>query len=335
MEKIDFVIQWVDDNDPIWQKTFHTYLPQSQYMDDIRYIRYRNWDNLRYWFRGVEKFAPWVNKVHFITCGQVPDWLNLNAPKLHLVKHSDYIPNEYLPTFNSNAIQLSLHHIGGLSEHFVCFDDDFFLIDTVKPERFFRRGLPCDMAAFNTLSPVTNFTHILANDLCVINESFKKHEMLRKNCWKWLSPQIGRKLLRTFLLLPWPNFTGFYDHHLPQGYLKSTFEEVWEHHEDILLRTTASRFRSIFDASIWLFRYWQLAKGDFVPLNVKKDGAYFKISDDTLDKIVKTIECQKKRIVCVNDEEASFCEAASFEAAKERIKAAFHKILPEKSSFEK
>lgn len=330
MKKIDFVIQWVDDNDPIWQKAFQTYLPQSQYMDDTCHLRYRNWDNLRYWFRGVEKFAPWVNKIHFITNGQIPDWLNLNAPKLHLVKHSDYISNEYLPTFSSRPVQLNQHRIEGLSEHFVCFDDDMFLINKVKPERFFRNGLPCDIAAFNTLSPVTNFIHTVVNDLYVINESFKKHEMLRKNFWKWFSPKTGKKILRTFLLLPWPNFTGFYDHHLPQGYLKSTFEEVWEHHKDILLHTTASRFRGISDANIWLFRYWQLAKGDFVPLNVEKDSAYFKISDKTLDKIVKTIEHQKKKIVCLNDGEIS-----SFEAARDRINAAFHKILPEKSSFEK
>lgn len=330
MEKIDFVITWVDSNDPIWQKEFNTYLPQNHCMNDIRAERYRNWDNLRYWFRGVEKFAPWVNKVHFITSGQVPDWLNLNEPKLHLVKHSDYIPNEYLPTFSSRPIQLNLYRIKELSEHFVLFDDDCFLLDKVEPERFFRKGLPCDMAAFNALSPMTNFVHTVANDLCVINSSFKKHEMLRKHFWKWFSPQAGTKLLRTFFLLPWPHFTGFYDPHLPQVFLKSTFEEVWEKHSDILLRTTATRFRSVADVQIWLFRYWQLVKGDFVPLNVNRDGACFLISDDSLNKIVKTIECQKKRIVCLNDGEVS-----SFETAKARINAAFHKILPEKSSFEK
>lgn len=330
MEKIDFVITWVDSNDPIWQKEFNTYLPQNHCMNDIRIERYRNWDNLRYWFRSVEQFAPWVNKIHFITNGQIPDWLNLQAPKLNFVKHSDYIPTEYLPTFSSRPIILNLHRIEELAEHFVYFDDDCFLLDKVEPERFFRKGLPCDMAAFNVLSSSCFFMHMVFNNLCVINSSFKKHEMLRKNFWKWFSPQAGNKLLRTFLLLPWRNFTGFYDHHLPQGYLKSTFEEVWERHEDILFRTTASRFRSITDVTPWVLRYWQLAKGDFVPLNVNRDGINSLISDDSLDKIVRIVENQKKKIICFNENDET-----PFEAAKEQINAAFQKILPEKSSFEK
>lgn len=330
MDRIDFVIPWVDDSDPDWQKSFRDYRYHGQQTDDVRNVRYRSWDNLRYWFRGVEKFAPWIDKIHFITCGHVPDWLNLNAPKLHWVKHSDFIPAENLPTFNSNAIHLGLHRIEQLSNHFVLFDDDMFLIDKVEPEHFFRKGLPCDMAALNAISPTGIFTHIIANNICVINASFRKHEMLRRHFWKWFSPQAGTKLLRTLFLSPWPRFTGFYDHHLPQVFLKSTFNEVWEEHEDTLLRTTASRFRNIADVSSWLFRYWQLAKGDFVPLNVNRYGAYFSISDDSLNKIISTIEYQKKRIVCLNDGEVS-----SFEAAKDRINAAFMKILPEKSSFEK
>lgn len=330
MGKIDFVIAWLDSTDPIWQNAFHTYLPKNQSIYDLRCIRFRNWENLRYWFRGVERFAPWVNKVHFITCGQIPDWLNTNAPKLHVVKHTDYIPPKFLPTFSSCPIALNLHRIEGLAEHFVFFDDDMFLIDKVRPENFFRKGLPCDMAAFNALSPGDIFTHIVVNDLCVINASFKKHEMLRRHFWKWFSLQAGNKLLRTLFLSPWPHFTGFYDPHLPQVFLKSTFEEVWEKHRDVLLNTTATRFRSTADVSSWLFRYWQLAKGDFVPTNLDRYGAYFSISDKTIEKIAHTIEYQKKRIVCLNDGKVS-----SFEEAKDRINAAFHKILPEKSSFEK
>ncbi|MBO4965316.1 MAG: Stealth CR1 domain-containing protein [Muribaculaceae bacterium] len=330
MEKIDFVITWVDNNDPLWQEEFHKYLPESNYSDDIREIRYRNWDNLRYLFRGIEKYAPWVNRVHLVTCGQIPEWLNMNAPKLNFIKHSDYIPEEYLPTFSSRPIILNLHRIKELSEHFVLFDDDCFVIGNVAPERFFRKGLPCDLAAFNALSPSSNFTHNVVNDISIINVSFKKYEMLRKHFWKWFSFHAGNKLYRTIVLSPWPHFQGFYDHHLPQIFLKSTLVELWEKYEDILHRTSSSRFRSITDVNSWLIRYWQLAKGNFVPLNLLRDSVCLNMTDKQLDKIVKTIVCKKKKIICLNDSNVS-----SFETAKERINAAFKKILPEKSSFEK
>ena len=72
-----------------------------------------------YWFRAVEKFAPWVRKIHFVTCGHVPAFLNLAHPKLHHVKHEGFLPPEVLPTFSSHAIEMNLHRIPGLAEHFV------------------------------------------------------------------------------------------------------------------------------------------------------------------------------------------------------------------------
>lgn len=329
MKKIDFVIPWVDGNDPAWQESFRAHLPESKCTDDARVVRYRDWENLRYWFRGVEKFAPWVNKVHFITCDQKPDWLNLDAPKLHLVKHSDYISEEYLPIFSSHPIEINMHRIEGLTEQFVYFNDDFFLIDEVKPERFFQEGLPCDMAALNALSS-GHVAHIVLNDLDIVNSDYSKKEVLCKHFCKWFTLKAGSKLLRTLVLLPWPYFTGFYDHHLPQGFLKSTLEEVWDKYGETLVRTTASRFRSISDVNQWLFRYWQLAKGDFFPLDVNRDSAFFEISDHSLEGIVETIKWQKKKIIVLNDNDVS-----SFEVARERINAAFHELLPDKSSFEK
>ena len=61
-ETIDFVICWVDGNDPVWQEEKRKYSPDRG--QDGGIVRFRDWDNLQYWFRGVEKFAPWVNKIH-------------------------------------------------------------------------------------------------------------------------------------------------------------------------------------------------------------------------------------------------------------------------------
>ena len=34
---------------------------------------YRDWGTFKYWFRGVEKFAPWINKVYLVTDDQIPN----------------------------------------------------------------------------------------------------------------------------------------------------------------------------------------------------------------------------------------------------------------------
>ena len=104
-EKVDFVILWVDGNDPEWQASKAKYTADKG--QDASANRYREWENLKYWFRGVEKFAPWVNNVYFVTCGHYPEWLNLEHPKLRFVRHEDFIPKECLPTFSSRPIDMN------------------------------------------------------------------------------------------------------------------------------------------------------------------------------------------------------------------------------------
>ncbi|MEX6253875.1 hypothetical protein [Providencia huaxiensis] len=60
------------------------------------------------------KICALQHKIHFVTCGHYPNWLDINNHKINFVKHSDFIPKEYLPTFNSHTIELNLHRIKGL-----------------------------------------------------------------------------------------------------------------------------------------------------------------------------------------------------------------------------
>ena len=95
MGKTDIVVCWVDDKDKEWRSQKKKYklaeegiTDTSGVTDDSDY-RYRDWDLLKFWFRGIEKYAPWVNRVFFVTCGQKPEWLNTEHPKLRLVNHED------------------------------------------------------------------------------------------------------------------------------------------------------------------------------------------------------------------------------------------------------
>ena len=148
---IDFVVTWVDASDPEWlsqKEKYHTELSHSEKKDNSSF-RYREWGMFRYWFRAVEQYAPWVRYVWLVTCGHTPEWLNTEHPKLRVVRHEDFIPKEYLPTFSSICIELNLWRISGLSEHFVYFNDDMYLFDNASTKRYrtMQFGLPhtrCD-----------------------------------------------------------------------------------------------------------------------------------------------------------------------------------------------
>ena len=321
---MDFVLLWVNGNDPEWIKDFDKY---SDIVGDKKSIRFRDWDNLKYWFRGVEKFAPWVDKIHFITCGHYPEWLNLEHPKLNLVKHSDYIPSKYLPTFNSNVIELFIHKIEGLSDQFVLFNDDFFVIDHIKPERFFKNGLPRDMGIMNLIPSGTDLGYVFLNNVNVIQKFFKKRTVLRNNYLKWFNLIYGKQLIKNIFLLPWGDFTGFMDAHFPQPFLKSTFNELWN--KNLFEDLHFSRFRTTTNYSQYLMHYWQLVEGNFIPINFFKDSICLEINDESLDCIEEMIIKQRKRIVVLND-----ADLVNFEYAKNKIIDSFESILPDKSQFE-
>jgi len=221
---IDFVIPWVDSADSEWQVAFHQYAETKD--GDKRTSRYRDWGNLRYIFRGFETFTPWVRMVHFVTWGHLPAWLNINHPKLKIVNHSDFLDENDLPVFNCNPIEVNLHRIKGLSDRFVYFNDDTFLLKPVSQQYFFKKGLPRDMLVFNAIFMDT-ISHIRLNDIQIVNSKFRKRAVLLKHFSKIFNFRYGLHQLRSVLLLPWPQITGFYDTHQPQPFLKGNFDAVW------------------------------------------------------------------------------------------------------------
>ncbi len=329
MGKIDFVLAWVDDTDLAWQAEREKY---CGVISDGEKCRYREWDLLRYWFRGVEKFAPWVNRIHFVTWGHLPGWLNTEHEKLNIVKHEDYIPQEYLPTFNSHTIELNFHRIGGLEEQFVYFNDDVFLVDEVKVEDFFINGKPCDTLGFEPLHFDSNsIAFIDANNVAVINDNFKKREFVKKEWRKIFDPTIGyRKMIKNLLLLPFPYFTGFYNHHSATSFLKSSYQYAWENYESTLQETCKCKTRQITNVSQWLIRDLQLVRGIFRNRNPKFTRRY-NIRKSNYQECTNCIKTQSTHVLCVNDNESM----EDFEEIRKTILRAFDSIFGVKSKFEK
>ncbi|WP_282923092.1 stealth family protein [Alistipes putredinis] len=329
MNEIDFVIFWVDGSDPAWLAEWRKAKAAESEDDDASSIRIRYWHNLHYWFRGIERFAPWVRRIHLVTWGHLPEWLRRDHPRLHIVNHRDFIPAEYLPTFNSLTIGMNLHRIEGLAEQFVVFNDDMFLTRDCRPKDFFRRGLPCDMARLSVVQP-SSIGHILYNDLELINAKYSKNAVIRTHPGKWFSLKYGiTNLLKTMTLIPWSMFTGILDHHVPQPSLRSHWEACWCEWYAALDKTCRHTFRNLTNVSDYLFRYDMLASGAFAPRSMA-DCRLMTLTDDSLESICRDIERQRWRMICLNDSE----HISDFDRRCQRLCDAFKRILPEKSSYE-
>ncbi|MGA8257800.1 MAG: stealth family protein, partial [Nocardioides sp.] len=138
---VDVVYTWVDGSDAAWDDARQARLAAvtgtAQTRESSGRARFLDRGELRYSFRSIHLFAPWVRRIHLVTAGQVPGWLDVGHPMINLVDHRDILPADALPTFNSHAIEAALHRIDGLAEHFVYFNDDFLLGRPIRPETLF------------------------------------------------------------------------------------------------------------------------------------------------------------------------------------------------------
>ncbi len=337
---IDFVVSWVDEKDPLWQSRMEETLrnacvdSERRFDKDFADERYRDWKLLKYWFRGVEKFAPWVRRVWLVTDAQVPDFINLGYKKLNIVDHKDYIPAKYLPTFNSNVIELNFHRIEGLSEHFVYFNDDMLLTSPVKRSDFFRNGVPADMLCFQP--DVANETddimpYIFLNNAMVLARHFDKRAAVFQNPGNYFSLRYPFKnIVYNAMELCFPRYTGFFTPHGPSPFMKSAFYKLWQIEGEAFDKSCESKFRSRNDINQYLIREYQKLSGDFTPYNTAENLAYCDLSDDN-ERICRIISGQKKKMVCLNDS----ANISDFEGARAQLCSAFETILPEKSRFEK
>lgn len=328
---IDFVVTWVDMNDPEWQKEFNKYSGEKENTKNgVSKARFRDYGMLKYWFRCVEKFAPWVNRIHFITSGQRPEWLDTGNPKIHLVDHKDFIPSEFLPTYNSVVIERYIHKIEGLSNHFVYFNDDFYIIRPIDKERFFLNGLPRDIAVFQYNPSWSQWYVRIKNNVKIINRHFNKKETLKKDKDKWFHQSYGSKRMMNYLLLPYSKFITLRTPHNAQPYLKSTFEEVWRIADKELTATSINRFRALDDLTPELFRMWQICRSRFEPYNTYTDTKMFPLMVKP-KQAVEAIKNQSYSLICLNDN----IHIKNYEETMESIIQAFETIVPKKSSFEK
>lgn len=334
---IDVILPWVDAADPAWCKLRQQY---SKGLEEVQknsnsITRFESWGSLKYVLRGIEKCMPWIHKVFLVTCGQIPSFLNLECSKLQVVDHKDYIPCEYLPTFNSNTIEINYHRIQGLSENFILFNDDLFPLQPIRESYYFKNNRVCDEAVERALCP--NIQELdsrvnlyrAVNMMIIINRHFSKRKVQLKNWWKWYYPGYGKRIMRTIALSHYYDFDYFSVPHMAVAMKKSVIKRIWELEPEAMDLSSKNKFRNYSDVSQYLFRFWKLCEGDFYPRRTK--GLYININDENCNEIAKIIRNRSRQMISLNEAD----ELKDFEKVRNVINEALSKIYPEKSIFEK
>lgn len=307
---IDAVYLWVDGSDPAWQERKVRAQPagSAAAAEDPAEAAARFSDNgeLRYSFRSVELFAPWIRHVYLVTDDQVPAWLDQDHPRVTVVDHRDIFPaGSRLPTFNSHAIGANLHHIDGLSEHYLYLNDDLFFGRVTSPGLFF------------LANGVTNFHLSKATLPTGTDLSELAHEGARRNSAELLRTEFGRMATRAF-------------YHVPNAQRRSLLYELEERHPDVFRQNSGSPFRSAEDYEVnsWLYHYYAFFTERAVPGSIRY--GYFDVSrPDTTARMEKLLQQRDVDTFCINDTVETSAEL------RRSIPLWLQRYFPQRSSFEK
>jgi hypothetical protein len=228
---IDAVYTWVDGDDPSWRakKSLTLQRDGRAPLNDLsaNSARFLNRDELRYSLRSLVMYADWIRTIYLVTDDQSPAWLDQSSPRLRLVSHREIFENAgRLPTFNSHAIESRLHHIKGLSEHFLYLNDDVFFGRPVAPELFFHGN---GMSKFFASHMQVELGDASSLDPPVMSAA--------KNNRRLIEDAFGRTVTRKYM-------------HVPHSLRRSVLSEMEERFAEQFARTAESQFRSHSDLSI-------------------------------------------------------------------------------------
>ncbi|VBB48119.1 conserved hypothetical protein [uncultured Paludibacter sp.] len=146
---IDVVISWVDGKQPAHKRKIIPYLGHflSIHEEINAPTRFNSEGEIFFCVASILKYAPFVRKIFIVTDDQNPnltDFINQNFPEnkipIEIVDHTIIFSGyeDLLPTFNSLSIETCLYRIPDLSENFVYFNDDFFLMRPIQPSDWFK-----------------------------------------------------------------------------------------------------------------------------------------------------------------------------------------------------
>ena len=236
MRQIDAVITWVDGKDPAHRRKLQQFSSavQREEEDVASPTRFDSLGEIFYLVASLNRFAPWLRRIFIVTDQQDPGltpFLEKQFPEGHIpveiVDHQVVVRGyeQFLPVFNSIAIEAMTWRIPGLSEHYIELNDDFLLAAPLSPEDFFTPEGKSVIYADKYNALWTRLTRALKP---------KRKDGGKKVTFKGM-------MLGALDYIP----SGYFLHygHTPRALRRSFFEAFYAQHPEALVRNISCRFR--------------------------------------------------------------------------------------------
>ncbi len=300
---VDVVITWVDGNDRRLMEKMEPFLKGQDRRNNpgANLTRFASVNEIRYCVLSILTFAPFVRNIFIVTDGQYPNldedirtWFPERRDSVRIVDHSEIFRDfeEYLPTFNSRSIEFMLWRIRGLSDNFVYFNDDTFLIRKIQPEEWFINNRPVLRGRWSPI-PIPwilwDFIRKTVNKYLLNNPDYQPRPSFHLG--QWLSASTLGMKCRYFVYS-----------HTPHAIHRKNVEEFFSDKKELLEKNIAYRFRNhkqlVFAA---LSSHLELIDGN--KQSTKPDLAYLQPLNRPKNYIDKKIRlCEKNpriKFLCV------------------------------------
>ena len=278
---IDFVFPYVNPGDENWRRSYNYFSSaETKYKPDT--VRFRDFSLLKYIFRSIEENAPYIDRIFMLVASesQVPQYIRKNCPRLKIITHDQFIPKEYLPTFNSNTIEMFLPFIPGLSEHFIYSNDDLIFANPSEWTDFFTPAgqLRLAYSYSKNLAP-TGFKYSCRATWQAVANLFPKGIKIDNANYQYIKQYHGAASPR----------------------LLSDCKLCYEALEPVI-KDSLTLFRNCAEnINQYMYGYYSMFAKHYQRIDNAQIGTYVSLDEKPLDEVLKIICDCRSKMLCIND----------------------------------